>query len=345
MAELPREGMQSECSSFQGLYEMIVRNSLASFALCAFARLRLAEALSSPRSLSTVATEFGYQTHALRVILDSVVELGAVSRSADGAYSLSPRGRCLLASDPQSIAGIARYWGSPLHVAALARLDQSVLDGASSHFHAHGETFYETLEADPSSAGLFQDALASFCAIEATELLELYDFSRESCVVDVAGGYGHLLVQILNRHDTPLGVLFDTPRVISLASQRPELQALGDRLRLCAGDFFKQVDSAGSCFVLKSALMDWPDARAVEILAVLRQAVPPSGVLLLCERMPRSQNESQVFGLEMLAVGGHLRTEDDHRALLRAAGFAVSETVYGERLTLIVARRSAEAPN
>ena len=56
---------------------------------------------------------------------------------------------------------------------------------------------------------------------ESQAVLEAYDFSRFSCVVDVGGGHGLLLKEILFACPSTRGVLFDQPHVIASAQQVP----------------------------------------------------------------------------------------------------------------------------
>ena len=50
---------------------------------------------------------------------------------------------------------------------------------------------------------------------ESQAALEAYDFTRFSCVVDVGGGQGLLLKEILLACPSARGVLFDQPHVIA----------------------------------------------------------------------------------------------------------------------------------
>ena len=100
-----------------------------------------------------------------------------------------------------------------------------------------------------------------------------YDFSDVRTVVDLGGGNGTLLVEILRRHTHLSGVLFETPTVAARADAVLDATDIADRCKLLAGDFFERVPVGADCYVLANVLHDWDDARSVEILRNCRQAM------------------------------------------------------------------------
>ena len=67
------------------------------------------------------------------------------------------------------------------------------------------------------------------------------DFSDVRTVVDVGGGDGTLLVEILRRHAHLSGVLFEAPEVAARADALLDATDLADRCEVRAGDFFERV--------------------------------------------------------------------------------------------------------
>ena len=70
---------------------------------------------------------------------------------------------------------------------------------------------------------------------------QAYDFSDMRTVVDVGGGNGTLLVEILRRHAHLSGVLFEAPAVAARADALLDATDLADRCEVRAGDFFERV--------------------------------------------------------------------------------------------------------
>jgi hypothetical protein len=72
-----------------------------------------------------------------------------------------------------------------------------------------------------------------------------YDFSSVQTVVDVGGGNGTVLADLLTKHPRMCGMLFDQPHVVSEAADLLEEAGVADRCELIAGDFFEGAPGGG----------------------------------------------------------------------------------------------------
>ena len=84
-------------------------------------------------------------------------------------------------------------------------------------------------------------------------------------------------------------------------------------------------------YLLSRVIHDWDDETSIAILKVVRNAIAPEGKLLLLETMMRPGQRSLYPLLSdlnmMLRTGGSERTEEEYRAIYRAAGFELTRTV------------------
>jgi predicted O-methyltransferase YrrM len=162
-------------------------------------------------------------------------------------------------------------------------------------------------------------------------LLRVHDFSGYRTVVDVGGGQGALLEEILRRHPGLRGVLFDEPAVVERARVALARSDVRDRIDLVAGSFFDAVPP-GDAYVLKFILHDWDDAQAGRILERCRAAGAPGATVVVIEAVIPPGNDAhpgKLADLEMLLTtrGGHERTELGFATLLGAAGFRLEVVV------------------
>jgi O-methyltransferase domain len=161
-------------------------------------------------------------------------------------------------------------------------------------------------------------------------MLEAYDFSQATKIVDVGGGHGKIISEILKRNPGMHGILFDMPHAFEGGRRTVALAGLVDRCEVVSGDFFVSVPAGADAYLLSRVIHDWDDEKAVAILKVVRGAIAPHGKLVLLETMLRP-TESNVYpvlsDLNMLIVtGGCERTEAEYHALYRAAGFELTKT-------------------
>ena len=150
------------------------------------------------------------------------------------------------------------------------------------------------------------------------ERLAALDWDDGELVVDVGGGNGSLLVELLGRRPGLRGIVFDLPETVRDESTFP------DRCEFVAGDFFVSVP-AGDAYVLSGILHDWDDERSVAILKHCRRAMGAEGKLLVVEAvLPPGDEPSpgKLVDVVMLTIlTGRERTAAEYGTLYEAAGF------------------------
>ena len=171
----------------------------------------------------------------------------------------------------------------------------------------------------PENAASFDAGMAERTAAYAPTIAAAYDFSDVRTVVDVGGGNGTLLVEILRRHAHLQGVLFETPTVAARADAVLDTGELADRCQVLAGDFFEQVLPGADCSVLANVLHDWEDGRATRILRNCRRSMARGGRVLIVERLIPEDGGDPVptllsdINMLVLIGGGQERTNTDRR--------------------------------
>ncbi len=182
-----------------------------------------------------------------------------------------------------------------------------------------GAGFWEWLAEHPAERAAFDAAMAGGRDGPAERLAAL-EWRDGEVVVDVGGGNGSLLAELIRLRPELRGVVFDLPETV-----RDEA-ALGDRIEFVAGSFFESVP-AGDAYVLSGILHDWPDDDAARILRTIRAAAPAHARLLIPESVIRPGNDpdgAKWLDLLMLVLaGGRERSEEQWHALLEGARFRV----------------------
>ena len=132
------------------------------------------------------------------------------------------------------------------------------------------------------------------------ERLDGIDWRGNETVVDVGGGNGSLLIELLRRQPALSGIVFDLPETV-----RDE-DALGDRIAFVAGSFFESVPP-GDVYVLSTILHDWDDESATKILRTIRRRASPESRLILLEAVVPPGNEPGQRQVARLADARALR--------------------------------------
>jgi hypothetical protein len=164
------------------------------------------------------------------------------------------------------------------------------------------------------------------------EALRDYDFADIRTICDVGGGQGHLLCQLLKAHPHLAGIIFDLPAVLDHTNELlPAKLGLEHRCTYVTGDMFEAVPTADA-YTLKMILHDWNDEECVRILSNIRGAALHNARVFIIEYVvpgPETPHIAKLFDLHMMCWGtGRERTEDEHAALLSAAGWRFVRSWY-----------------
>ncbi len=255
-----------------------------------------------------------------------------VLREFDGRrFELTPLGQRLRSDVPDSIAGWAAFIGRPYYWQAWAGLLHSVRTGENAFRHVHGTDVWAYRSTRPDESAIFDRAMTSLSRRSNAALLAAYDFGRFRTIVDVGGGNGALLADVLAAHPDLQGVLFDQPHVVSGAPALLERAGVADRCRVVGGSFFESVPDGAEAYVLRAVIHDWDDDECIRILRVVSRAIRADGTLLLVERViapPNEGRDAKFSDLNMLVgPGGRERTREEFAALLEASGFRLARVV------------------
>ncbi|QIS18629.1 methyltransferase [Nocardia terpenica] len=296
-------------------------------AIHAAAALGVADALAErPRDATDLARAVGADVDALTRLLRLLTSYGIFTRRRDGTYALTSAGRALCRDSPTSLRDAALFFGSGPHRRHWTHIVDAVRTGQPVGQALDGMGFFDYLRTDRELGDLFDRAMTSIGTLTAESLFAAYDFTRFGTVVDVGGGRGALLTDILARAPRSRGILFDLPEVVAEADPHRS-----DRIELRGGSFFDAVPAGGDAYILKHVVHDWPDASAERILRTVRAAMTADARLILVEIVLPEDNRphpGKYIDLEMLVnSGGRERTEADYRSLLARAGLAVTRVV------------------
>jgi hypothetical protein len=319
----------------------MVNGFKVSQALHVVATFRIADLLKSgPQSSDDLAAVTGTNGRSLYRVLRALASVGVFREDPDGHFALTPLGQCLRSDAPEPVGPWAVYVGQPEYWQAWGHLLESVRTGEHAFRHAHGMNTWEYYAHHPEAAAAFDCAMTSRSRRQADAVLEVCNFGRFGCVVDVGGNQGAFLTAILAHHPSVRGVLFDQPNVVEGAAEVLRSAGVADRCQIVGGDFFDAVPSGGDAYVLKFVLHDWGDEPAKAILRNCRRAIAADGRLLVIESEISPPNEGAIgkfLDLTMLVhTGGQERTREEWAALFAAAGFRVASVTPTEAQVSII---------
>jgi 2,7-dihydroxy-5-methyl-1-naphthoate 7-O-methyltransferase len=275
--------------------------------------------LAGNTEIGALATAAGADRESLQRVLRHLVEKGVFEEPEPGRFAVNDAARGLIQAhlgfDLEGFGGrMAQAWGTLL---------SAVRTGKPAYHEIFGRSFWEDLDTHPKIAADF-DALMGpqgHGRPDPDVLLNTADWKHIRSVVDVGGGTGSLLAEVLRARPALRGTLVDLPRTVALAA--PTFDGMTDRITFSGQSFFDPLPVGADLYLLKSVLSDWPDADAAAILRRCAEAARPSGRIVLLNGITPDEKPSQAL-LMMVLVGGKDRTLTEFSSIAREAGLTVS---------------------
>lgn len=304
---------------------------ILSGALATAAELRVADHLESgPKHATALAEELGAHALSLYRVLRLLASFGVFAEDEDGRFRLTPAADLLRAGAPGSLRDAVLMLTQKIFWAPTGELTVTVKSGSTEFDRIFGAPFFDYLSRDPPAGEVFHRGMAGLSDLENGPIAQSYDFSPFERVVDVGGGHGGFLIEVLKAAPKVHGILFDRAEV--LAEARLAAAGLAERFQLVEGDFFGEVPRGANAYVLKRILHDWSDDVCVTILDHCRRSMAEGGKVLVIDTVIPKGNDphgGKVLDVMMLASlpGGRERTQEDLRELFARAGLAFSRVI------------------
>ncbi|HEX6810611.1 MAG TPA: methyltransferase [Planctomycetota bacterium] len=316
------------------LFQMITGFAVSQ-AIFVAAKLNVAERVAAGAvGVEQLAREVGADPDALYRLLRALASVGVFTEAAPRRFGNTPLSECLRRGVPGSQhAGALMI--SDLCYPSFGELRKSVETGRPAFDTVFGAPIFDYLARHPEQGRGFDDAMASIHGPETAAMIAAYGFGRFKTIVDVGGGNGSTLIEILASAPQARGIVFDLPSVVERTTPAIRAAGLEGRCRAEAGSFFESVPKGADACILRHIIHDWDDEKSILILRRCREAMAPGGKVLVVEGVVPAGDEphpSKWLDIIMLNVpGGRERTRTEYEALLAAAGL---------RLERIVATRS-----
>jgi hypothetical protein len=286
------------------------------------ATLQIAEKLAAGITDSkTLAEKAECDADFLQRVIRHLVGKGVFAEPTPGQFALNEAQGLLdpsqrLGLDLNGIGGRLAYaWGSLLSV---------VRTGAPAYHEIFGLPFWEDLQAHPDIAASFDALMGSpGHGTPDPEVLLTGGWEEVKTVVDVGGGTGALLAEILRVRPEIQGTLVDFPGTVARAGSILQEASVNERVRTVGQSFFDPLPAGADLYILKSILNDWPDPEATLILSRCAEAARPNNgrMVILGGVLPDDSVRS--LSPEMVLLGGKDRTLTEFRELAYQTGLKV----------------------
>jgi 2,7-dihydroxy-5-methyl-1-naphthoate 7-O-methyltransferase len=296
------------------------------------ATLRIADHLAAGVSdLDGLAAAAGCDAGALQQVLGHLVGKGVFEEPVPGRFALNDPATALLEAAPfLDLDGIGGRFA-----AAWSTLLGYVRTGQPGYAELFGRPFWEDLAAHPDLAAGFDALMGPAGHGPPDPDIPISGGWRSvRTVVDVGGGTGAMLAELLRAHRHLRGTLVDVPGTVARAAATFQTAGVADRVTIAGQSFFDPLPAGADLYLLRKVLNDWPDQETTAILSRCAEAARPGGRVVVLGGVAADDRPRQLT-IEAVLLGGTTSTLPQFRALARQAGLEVSAAgPHGRRMVV-----------
>lgn len=289
------------------------------------AKLNIADLLEEgPLSYKEIGEKTQCNIDALYRLLRTLASINIFEEASDKTFVNTTLSSLLCENHEFSIKSKMLLYGQePYH--AWSKLFDSVRSGEESFSSLYNNSFYSHLYQNPERFEVLSHYLKQTAAPRVQAILDKYDFSNTKMLVDIGGGSGCMLMEIIKRYPHIQGILLDCDAVIADAKACASTVETTIHIEWVAGDFLESVPTNADTYFLSHIIHSWDDKHAIKILSNCHKAMQKTGKLILIESLVNDKNQFDVtkwMDLNMLVTtNGRERNEMEYKALLKKANF------------------------
>lgn len=307
-------------------------------ALHTIAKLNIADQLSDgPKSAEDIAMNLNLHAASLHRVMRLLAKYEIFDLDAQNKFSLNHLSELLLSNTPDSVKDLMVFVHDIFNKSAIA-LDHTIKTGEPGCNKVFGKDFFSLLSEDHQLYKRFDKGMANYSQYEENILSESFEYGQYETIVDIGGGQGGLLSQILQKTPNVKGVLADQESVVNDPKYITN-QNLSKRCEMVACDFFDTMSIKGDLYILKRIIHDWDDSKSLIILNNLANTMPENSRLLIMDSVinedtPKFKYVEDV--LLMTILDGQERTEDEFRSLIERSPFKINKIINTKAILNII---------
>ncbi|HUY55085.1 MAG TPA: methyltransferase [Candidatus Nanopelagicaceae bacterium] len=288
--------------------------------------LRIADQIAAGvdriEGLSTVT---GSDLYALHGVLTYLVRRGVFLEPKPGRFALNAAAERL--RDPSLFLDLDGIGGRM--AGSWETLPVYVRTGSPGYQTKFGLPFWEDLATNPKLRSSFDSLMGpDGHGLPDVDIEPSQGWEAIRSVVDVGGGTGTFLAQLLLRHGNARGTLVDLPATVARSAATFEQAGVLDRVTIVGQSFFDALPAGADLYLLRHVLNDWPKRETVAILRRCAAALPAHGRVVVLGGVT-ADGYSPELTIEMVLLGGRTSSLTEFRFLASQAGLEVAASSLG----------------
>ncbi|MBT8322470.1 MAG: methyltransferase [Eudoraea sp.] len=254
-----------------------------------------------PLPATRIGEKLGIHQRSLYDFLDALVALGFLNRRGfreTAIYSNTKETDLFLNKRKASyIGGILEMSNNRLYP-FWNDLENALRTGQPQNEVKGGnKPFFQELYADEARLREFVSAMGGFQMHNFMAFSRQFDFSSYNTLCDIGGAGGNLATQVAAKQPHMHCITFDFPAVSVIARENIDRLDFNPRVKVVAGDFFKDPFPEADVITMGNILHDWGLEDKKFLISKAYAVLPEGGSLVVIENIIDDLRRQNAFGL------------------------------------------------
>lgn len=287
--------------------------------------LKVADVL--PMSIDALATHTDTHRDSLYRLIRALCTRSIFHIDEEGIVHNTDTSSLLISTDTSCMYHYCMMRGSYYQYHSWSSLIHCIRTGTSGITNAIGTSMFEYLSFNDEERLHFDSAMEGISRQVGMEIVSRYSYLLPFAyhLVDIGGGNGTLLRQLLHRGDLS-GTVYD----ISVSDRTD------DNITYVQGDMFKGIPLYGDVYIMKYVLHDWSDENCITILKGIRSG---SKLYIIESIIDDNSSYHKMLDIQMmvcLSTGARERTYEEYARILSEASISIDEVLPLNTLNLSI---------
>lgn len=240
---------------------------------------------SPEQSKSNIQLALSLQSRAVDTLLLGLASLNLISRGKNALYSNSIAIRTLFENDQweifKDVVAFEQYIVYVSQVDFVESLKTNTNIGIR-HIPGNGRDLYHRLSENPILEKVFYKYMDSWTKLTNKYLLKNIKFHDIKKVLDVGGGTGINAIAIAKEYSHLDATVLEIPASSKITQKNIDSAGLSDRVRVHAGDMFKDsFPQQHDCILFSHQLVIWTPEENTTLLKKAYDALPDNGKVIV----------------------------------------------------------------
>lgn len=280
---------------------------------------------------SQIAQHLGIEEQPARILLLGLTTVGFLKKRGNTYRNSHVARRLLVKGKPGNITSYVELEHQAMYK-AMSWMYEAIRENRNvgiQEFRGDEPTIYQRLAHYPELEQIFQDAMQELSVQANADLARFVDFSTVHHVVDVGGGDGTNIMELVRRWPHLRATVFDWPTVCDIANKNIAQAGMQDRLDAVTGDCFTDpFPKDADCLLFCHFFTIWSEEKDRLLLQKAYDALPSGGKVIVFNMMQRNDEQGPFsaavgspYFLTLATGEGMLYTWNEYETWMRDAGF------------------------